>query len=902
MYAQHSSLSGDVKNESDEALVYATVALLSPKDSALVLFEVSNVDGHFEMKHIEAGKYIFQVAYLGYWNHSQEITVPLTTENMGKIILKSKAIHLKQAEVSAERVPITLKHDTIEYNSAYFKTNVDAPVEALLKKLPGIEVDRAGNIKAQGENVKNVLVDGKEFFSSDPKIATKNIPADAISKVQVYDKKTEESEFSGIQDGKQDKTINLLLKEDKKNLWLGDVLAGGGTAEHYKASGKAFHFNKSSQFAALGMLNNINEFGFSFQDYLDFNGGFQNAMNGGDGARITFENDGSLPINFGQQINGLNTSAAGGINYSFDAKEGSRFTFSYLGNQVDKKLREISTTQNFNLNESFYSAEKLNNRDKNSGHTLNGSWKINGNKKYQVLVNGTVGLTQGVNNSELESNNSLNNLLVSTLQNETSSTSLGYNAKFNCSYLYKLSSKWKLLKLNAELSASKKQNEAYRNNLTEYLFIAESGIDRRKQESMKEVFQPKINASITRELSKQWRWVTEIAGGIEKESLKRKQKNTLTVETLIDSLSPDLTAIYSYIKPGISFKKNTGEKQFIVTLQFEQSVLQSDLKNELKVTRSLFYFTPRISWENEYKSGYRIRAYYESYINKPDAQQLLPVTENTTPTLQYYGNQNLKPEYVHRAQANWIAFDQFSFTSLFAALSGTYTKDKINWSRSIDSSLNQQLTLQNVADDYQAEALVDFSTPIRKLGITVHLSPKEKWNRGINYINSEINRTTNFIHELDGSIENRKKDRWDISLGAKIEYTNARYSIEKKLNKNFFNVTYYSAISYTPTAKWELSCSADISQYGGQAFAGTTTIPILKAKLARTFLKSNRITLAVEVFDLLNKNNGLSRVSEYNYLQERSSNSIGRYILLSFKYRINKMKASDEVNVKIDKR
>src|SRR6185436_17817013 len=317
-FAQQLKLQGNVADNNGAPLMYATVTLLHPEDSTLAYYAISNAEGYFEIKNISEGAYILQSAFIGYQTVYKTIKIPFDNNDAGTLIMKPNSVDLEEAEITGERIPILIKKDTVEYNAGSYKTKPDAAAEELLRKLPGVEVDRAGNIKAQGEDVKNVLVDGKEFFGNDPKVATKNLPADAVKKVQVYDKKSDEAELTGIDDGTRNKTINLLLKDNKKSAWLGDVQAGAGTDAHYQSSAKAYRFTKQSQFAVLGMLNTINQFGFTFRDYIDFNGGMRGMMNGGDDFRITFENDNSFPSNFGQPVTGLITSGAGGLNYTYE--------------------------------------------------------------------------------------------------------------------------------------------------------------------------------------------------------------------------------------------------------------------------------------------------------------------------------------------------------------------------------------------------------------------------------------------------------------------------------------------------------------------------------------------------------------------------------------------------------
>jgi len=202
LFAQQNSLKGNVMDDKGQPLPYVTAALLHPNDSTLAFFGISNADGNFEIKGLSAGNYLLQLAYIGFKTKFLSLQFPFqNTNDLGTIVMESSPVNLNGVEVKAERIPLQLNGDTIEYNAGAYKTQPDATAEDLLKKLPGVEVDQSGNIKAQGEAVNQVLVDGKEFFSDDPKVATKNLPADAINKVQVFDKKSDEADFTGIDDG-----------------------------------------------------------------------------------------------------------------------------------------------------------------------------------------------------------------------------------------------------------------------------------------------------------------------------------------------------------------------------------------------------------------------------------------------------------------------------------------------------------------------------------------------------------------------------------------------------------------------------------------------------------------------------------------------------------------------------
>src|SRR5882724_2901467 len=280
--------------------------------------------------------------------------------DIGELILTSESSLLAAVTVGKEVAPVSIRNDTIEFNAGSFKTRPDAVVEDLLKKLPGVQVDKNGNIKANGEQVKKVLVDGKEFFGNDPKVATKNLPADAIEKVQVFDKKSDQSQFTGFDDGNSQKTINLTIKKDRKHGVFGKATAGaggdagGGIRDGVQGNGMApqdsrydgklnlNQFNGNRQVSALAMVNNTNKQGFSFQDVLGFAGGLPGGGNNGQRP--------SDPFNSGVPITGLtdNNQAitrtrAGGLNFNNEWRDHTNVSGNYFYNGTDDRIDQKNT-------------------------------------------------------------------------------------------------------------------------------------------------------------------------------------------------------------------------------------------------------------------------------------------------------------------------------------------------------------------------------------------------------------------------------------------------------------------------------------------------------------------------------------------------------------------------------
>jgi hypothetical protein len=267
--------------------------LLSQKDSTLVNFGVSDKSGLFEIKNVSVGDYFLKVTFVGYATYQKRISAVGAGGdiNVGSIKMIPQDRELEELVIKGEKAPVTVKRDTIEFNAGSFKVKANANVEDLLKKLPGVEVETDGTVRAQGEQVQRVMVDGREFFGRDPKLATRNLPADAVEKVQVFDKKSDQSIFTGIDDGQKEKTINLELKEEKRNGAFGNMMAGAGTDDRFQAKANINRFGKGKQLSFLGMGNNVNEQGFSFSDFLNFTGGSQQMMGGGGGGRVNIQLD-----------------------------------------------------------------------------------------------------------------------------------------------------------------------------------------------------------------------------------------------------------------------------------------------------------------------------------------------------------------------------------------------------------------------------------------------------------------------------------------------------------------------------------------------------------------------------------------------------------------------------------
>jgi len=384
LFGQSLDLTGKVLGQDKEPLVSATVVVLSQADSTLVSFGLTDSEGRYKIQDLIYDAYILQVTYLGYQQYTEHITVDSNTSaTQDAIVLKLSSNQIEQIEIEGEHVPIQVKKDTLEYNAAAFQTQPNEVVEDLLKKLPGVEVDDDGTITAQGEEVQKVTVDGKKFFGDDPTIATRNLPADAVNKVQIFDEKSEAAQFSGVDDGEREKTINLELKEDRRQGQFGTIEAGYGTDNRYKGRLSLNRFSTKTQISAIGNFNNINEQGFSSRDFISFmqGVGFRGGRNG-------------LNINDGLS-NGFVTTNAGGLNINYDISSKVDFTASYFLNDISNDIESIVARENFGRGASFFDNENSVESNSSINHRINTEFEIEIDSSQNLDINTGVVFSNG---------------------------------------------------------------------------------------------------------------------------------------------------------------------------------------------------------------------------------------------------------------------------------------------------------------------------------------------------------------------------------------------------------------------------------------------------------------------------------------------------------------------------
>lgn len=849
------SLKGRVTDDKGTPLENTTVVLLSPQDSTMQNFGITNAKGDYQIRHIKKGNYIIQFSYVGMVTIYENIVVPIADAKLKDKIMKPSL--LDEVVVVAEIVPMKFKTDTLEYNTKAFKTRPGASVEELLKKLPGVEVDENGNVKAQGEGVTKVLVNGKEFFGNDLKVATKNLPAKALKKVQVFDRKSEETNFSGIDDGVRNRTINLLLNKNHKNGWFGNLMAGTGTNETYIGEGKIYQFSGTTQLAALGQYNNINEFGFTNKGNQEFGG----------------------------SIEGLNTSVAGGLNLSYTPSLGNHYFVSYLGNSRKKELQGSVNNKIFLKTGTYRQLSNLTETEKNQPHSIDFGINHYFNKKNKLVLKGNLSVIKNDLESRGQTESGLNLLPVNNLDNVTFSGTNELKLNTALSYMSKFNDKKTQFKIRTNVVYDKARSEINWMNATTVFDPLSTTIVMPLRNNFEEKMQILASPALVRTLGKGWAADAGVRLGATQATLNRLDDiNGGSTELSNDAFHTNLT----FVRPFLSVNKFSTKNYFNLSLEVASVAFGQSLQNKIVDNAQYFYFLPRLYFRSAYRSGRKIELRFRSLMNMPATTQLFPVANTINQLMIYQGNTELKPEYSHQANLVWSVFDQFTFTSFFVRLTGNYTQDKISWAKTVSNDLIQTTTPVNTDYQYNISSSVNYSAPLRFLGTNVRLASHESFHKTKVFINKTENLNTIFNHTVRLSFENRNRDVWRINMGGAVSLMDTRFSIAQNQNNTFLNSSYFGSLGFTPAKKWNFEVKANVLNYSGQSFDNTVSVPLLTAEISYSFLQAEKASVTLSGFDLLNQNQGFKQISDASYLSQSTWNTLTRYFMLKLAWRMGK--------------
>lgn len=903
-FAQKITIKGKLMDDTGTALPSATIMLLSPQDSSLVNFSISNKEGVFEIKNIARSAYLLRVSYVGLAMLTKKIEAQdgVDIVELGELKMEQQSKELNEVVVQAEKAPVTIKKDTIEFNAPSFKTKENANVEDLLKKLPGVEVDNNGTIIAQGEQVQQVTVDGKEFFGRDPKIATQNLPAKAIDKVQIFDKKSDQATFSGIDDGQRQKTINLELKEEYKNGFFGNATGGYGTDDRYSGRLSLSRFRKNQQLSFLAMGNNVNEQGFSIDDYMNFSGGSQQMMGGrgGGGVRLTFNAAGGgggsqagAQVNFGNRLSGIMSNYAGGVNFNQDFSKKTTLQSNYFYNQLEHDVVRNLERENFFGNNSTFFTQNNRQYSSNYNHRVNAVLDHKIDSANSVKVTTMFNTNQSESNAATESETRAENgELINDGTSNTYSAQNTNNLNTNALLRHRFQKKGRTVSANLSYGYSEIESEGvvestntfYRptvstqelnqinNQLTENTLL---GATLSYTEPLGNRRYLELNYNYNQNINKVDRKVYDVVE---------------SGDVLNDSLSARYTSNYQYHRPGFNIRINRNKYSLTVGGSMQHTKLFGDnLSTGESLVPTYNNILPSAHFNYEFASTKNLSLDYETFVQEPTIQQLQPIINNSDPLNQTIGNINLRPAYQHSVRTNFTMFNPVSFVNFFAFVNATYTQNAITYAQAQDNTTGIRVSKPvNVENNKSVRASASVGIPINSIGSRISFSANANQQFGVNVLD---NVESNIIQNALASTlrySYRYKEIFDIELSGTMSRNNTDYEFNETNNQLYYNNTYRTEGNLTVLKNYLISSSFEFLVYDSRSTDFTQQVELWNISVSRYILKNKTGEIKASVNNLLDNNFGVDQTANINYIERTNTNNLGRYFLLSFTYAINK--------------
>jgi hypothetical protein len=896
-FAQNLTIQGTLKDSiANRALNAATVSLVYDKDSSLVSFSRTNESGVFNFKNVAPGAYLVSVSYVGYVPKWVPVLIGSEkTVEMG-VIYMNDVNSMSTVTVTARRPPVVINGDSVEFNSENFKTAPNAVVEDLLKKMPGMEVDKSGGITVNGKTVTKVFVNGKEFFSGDPKMATKNLPADAVDKIQVYDRKSDQAMFTGIDDGSEETAINLKLKKDRNRSTFGKLSGGAGTPSVFDVQGNVNVINNDEQFSAIGGANNTNRQNFSNRNIVNFSGGGGGRPGAGGGVTINIGGGGSGETDANAQ--GIADTYSIGGNYSniFNDKK-TEFNANLSVSDVNRNNNSSSFTQNLTPGNAFNRISNSNsiagNKQQNFGSTID--HKVTDNFSFRFTP--SLGLQQTTNYSEDSTQTYLTDgSLLNSNTTIASSASDAVNAASTLLLRKKFAKKGRTI--SSTITQSFNRSNSTGNQFTEQLtynknILTNDSILDQQNIRKGENTSYSVNVIYTEPLGKKslLEFNSYISKSIGSSSRKIYDYNTLTDEygLLNTRLTNEFNSEYTYSGGGMSYRSNQKKYNFSTGFSLQKAVLDGEnISAKTKLSQSFQDILPNATFRYNFSQTKNLNIDYRTSTNQPSITQLQPVLDQSNINRQSIGNPDLKRSYVHNLNVRFFSSKILAGRNFFSTLNASTTNNSIV---NYDSVLPNRTILTkpvNVDGAYRINTSLNYGFGIKKLKSRLSFGLNAGLNNNISYANGLLNTIVTKSTGPSMSYTYIVDDVIDINLTARYSFSNTNNAVNPTLNTNFLTKVFGADMTNYLPFNIVLNQSFNYAINTGRAEGFNTAIPIWNASFSKFFMKNKRAEIKMSAFDLLNKNIGISRNVSQNQIVDRSYNVISQYFLLSFTYSLQK--------------
>jgi hypothetical protein len=925
-----------IENSTKTPMEFASAALLTVKDSSLVKGAITTAKGTFVFNSVTPGTYKLRLSFIGYTTLRKIVTIQGTaeTQNLGNFLLDDGNSLLKEVVVTAT-LPVIVKKDTLEYNADMFKVEKNAVVEDMLKKLPGVEIDGSGKITAQGTNVSSVYVDGKQFFGNDPLLATQNLPADMIAKVQVIDKKSDQAEFSGVDDGSVDKIINIITRQGYKHGTFGKGSLGYGSDDRYD-DGLSFNkFNGDEQFSVIGMANNTNNLRFTLDASNVLNnkqgstlstarfsrtggGGGGGGGRGPGGAAGALGSGGGFSsmtsAGRGLSQSGISVTDAAGLNFSDKLSPKISFTGSYFYNSNDKTLDQLTLTQTLRADSSIYKHDTSTNITNTINHRVNMEFNYTIDTLNSILFRPTSSYV--LSNSE-NATNSVTNGPTGIKLNESNSTTSNSGTNWNSGatllFRHKFLTPRRTFSLNLTGNTTSGNTDSYNNSVIS-IFGTPSGIPQTTTNNLLFNNISKTNgftarASYTEPLTK---YKTLELNYYYSLSNSNTQRSAFDYNELTQQYDrPDTTYSNKFENTFINQRLGIAiqSKKDKLTYTLGVGIESSQILSKTQVLDTLFdrthksvNFSPTASMNYAFTTRSRLNLQYRGTTNQPTVDQLQPIVSDPNSLTFRKGNPDLKSSFTNDLSFGYNDVDSKTFANYFVNLQYSGVLNSISNSYINGPNGEQIIMPVNVNGAYDASINLGMGRPIAKNKFSINTSGSLRWSNDISLVKNSatainantvadnsaslINttRTLTAGYNLSGSINGKVVM---FTASGRVNYNRAWQSVQTTASNIYTSYNFLGDLKIITPIGLTIATDYQYNINTGYGTGYNKNYALWNASVAMDFLKNKRAQMKFQVYDILKQNQSIRRSISGSNITDTQSTIIPQYFIFTLTYNFN---------------
>ncbi len=900
--AQKSLIRGSVSDTvNKKQLASASIFLLRKADSVLVTSSRAAQVGGFSLE-AQPGKYLFNATYPGFADFSDSITVTDQPLDLGTIYLIPRSKLLEEIIIRKKVPAIRMKGDTIVYKADSFKVQPGATVEDLLKKLPGISVDRSGKITAQGEPVKKILVDGEEFFSDDPTITTRNLQSGMVEELEVFDKKSDQAEFTGIDDGKKTKTINLKLKEDKKNGYFGKLEGGSNMNDYWSNSAMLNYFKGKRKISGHGLMASDGRTGLNFREMMNYGGmgNVETEMNDEGGTMISISGPDD-DFDWGRfEGEGLPRSWSGGLQFSnkWD-NDKKNINVNYRYKKLNNDAVVSNRSQYILPDASYFANERSRTHATKQSNSGMGTYdvKLDSSSSLKVMVNAVYGMGSGYQQISSESITPGGDTIN---KGSRMNSSINDTRSFSSSLIYrkKFKKPGNTFSASIQQGYNRTESDGFLRALNSYydskgLLVKADVIDQEKiNNNDRKNYSGRL--SYTKSLNKKTilEFNYELAHA-DIYSLRRtlEKPNPLSdkYEVEVPALSNEFDFKTWENKGGMNFRYSKPKKfsySFGGSMSYT-SLTQNDLKRDTVIKYNFLNFFPAANMRVTMKKNMNLDMYYNGRTQQPSINQLQPVANNTDPFNVYIGNPNLNLALNHELGIWLNKYDMLSESGFFMNISVDFAQNAFSERNFIDTLGRRIYQTVNVNGNYNTRMYFNYNKKL-KSGLTIGGGPSVNYGQYVNYVNTERNTTRNANLGAELDFDYTKEKKYSLSFNINPQYNLSKSSISS-IKTNYWLQNYTLNLVVFFGKKWELTNDINASlRQKTPVFTSNNNAVLWNVWLDRKFGKKDAVKLRLYAFDILDQNIGFRRNISSNLISEKTYNTFNRYLMLSFIWNFSK--------------